>query len=198
MWPRFVAGAHMAHSAGVVASEEVPTKTCDERSRIHTRKSTERKLPPRARWIGRSLRAVRSTEQEAGDFVPGQKFFDHFALTIPDDSDLFHPDGQVRDEDYEFTSFLSSKMYGAGVTCSNCHKPHSATLRAEGNGLCAQCHLPAKFDVPEHHHHQASSAGANRNAATRMGLGNCIVGTFCSLAVKPLSTAPLEPPTQKF
>src|SRR5436190_3331585 len=41
-----------------------------------------------------------------GDFVPGQSFFDHYALTIPDETDLFYPDGQVRDEDYEFTAFL--------------------------------------------------------------------------------------------
>ena len=47
-----------------------------------------------------------------------------------------------------------------GVTCSNCHEPHSLKLRAEGNGLCAQCHLPAKFDVAEHHHHAPGSAGA--------------------------------------
>ena len=51
-------------------------------------------------------------------------------------------------------------MYHAGVTCSDCHDPHSLSLRAEGNGLCAQCHMPAKFDVTEHHHHEPGSAGA--------------------------------------
>ena len=51
-------------------------------------------------------------------------------------------------------------MHAAGVTCSNCHDPHSAKLRAEGNGLCAQCHLPARFDAREHHHHEPGSAGA--------------------------------------
>ena len=39
-----------------------------------------------------------------------------------------------------------------GVTCSDCHEPHSLALRAEGNALCGQCHLPAKFDTAEHHH----------------------------------------------
>jgi len=48
----------------------------------------------------------------------------------------------------------------AGVTCSNCHDPHSAKLRAEGNALCARCHLPEKFDVAQHHHHQSGSTGA--------------------------------------
>ncbi len=51
-------------------------------------------------------------------------------------------------------------MHAAGVTCSNCHDPHSAKLRAEGDALCAQCHMPARFDVTEHHHHQPDSAGA--------------------------------------
>jgi tetratricopeptide (TPR) repeat protein len=50
-------------------------------------------------------------------------------------------------------------MHAAGVTCSG-HDPHSAKLRAEGNALCAQCHMPARFDVSEHHHHRPSSAGA--------------------------------------
>jgi Tfp pilus assembly protein PilF len=31
---------------------------------------------------------------------------------------------------------------------------------SKANGLCAQCHLPAKFDVAEHHHHPQGSAGA--------------------------------------
>jgi predicted CXXCH cytochrome family protein len=44
--------------------------------------------------------------------------------------------------------------------CLNCHEPHGLALREQGNGLCAQCHLPAKFDVAEHHHHQQGSAGA--------------------------------------
>ncbi len=37
-----------------------------------------------------------------GDFRPGENFFDHHQLTIPDETDLFYPDGQVRDEDYEY------------------------------------------------------------------------------------------------
>lgn len=73
---------------------------------------------------------------------------------------LYHPDGQIDGEVFEYGSFLQSKMHHVGVACSNCHDPHSAKLRAEGNALCAQCHAPAKFDVTEHHHHQPDSAGA--------------------------------------
>ena len=73
---------------------------------------------------------------------------------------LYHADGQIDGEVFEYGSFVQSRMYHAGVTCSNCHEPHSLALRAQGNGLCAQCHLPAKFDVAEHHHHRQDSAGA--------------------------------------
>src|SRR5262249_7917494 len=47
-----------------------------------------------------------------------------------------------------------------GVTCSDCHEPHTGKLRLEGNALCSTCHLASKYDSTEHHHHSLSSAGA--------------------------------------
>ena len=73
---------------------------------------------------------------------------------------LYHPDGQIRDEVYVYGSFIQSKMHQAGVVCSNCHEPHSQALRAPGNGVCAQCHLPSQYDTPAHHHHSENSTGA--------------------------------------
>ena len=52
-------------------------------------------------------------------------------------------------------------MHMQGVVCSNCHEPHSNALRAEGNGVCAQCHRPDTYDTPEHHRHPVSSSGAS-------------------------------------
>jgi predicted CXXCH cytochrome family protein len=72
----------------------------------------------------------------------------------------YHADGQIDGEVFEFDSFLQSAMQKAGVVCSNCHEPHAAKLRAEGNALCAQCHLPEKFDVTAHHKHSPGSPGA--------------------------------------
>ncbi|SDK12569.1 multiheme c-type cytochrome [Microbulbifer yueqingensis] len=89
----------------------------------------------------------------------GSELLDHFSpalLTEP----LYHADGQVRDEVYVYGSFLQSKMHAAGVSCSNCHEPHSLQLRAEGNAVCAQCHLPGKFDTAAHHFHPRGSEGA--------------------------------------
>ena len=91
--------------------------------------------------------------------VPGGPYLDSYlpALLAPG---LYYADGQIDGEVYEYGSFLQSRMHAAGVTCSNCHDPHSAKLRTAGNALCAQCHLPAKFDVASHHRHQPGSAGA--------------------------------------
>lgn len=73
---------------------------------------------------------------------------------------LYFADGQQQDEVYNYGSFLQSRMYAAGVTCSNCHNPHSGALVLQGNALCAQCHLPAKYDQASHHFHNVGSAGA--------------------------------------
>jgi tetratricopeptide (TPR) repeat protein len=74
---------------------------------------------------------------------------------------LYHADGQILDEVYVLGSFLQSKMHQQGVVCSNCHEPHSLELRAPGNGVCAQCHSPQRFDTPDHHHHPVGSDGAS-------------------------------------
>lgn len=73
---------------------------------------------------------------------------------------LYEPDGQILDEVYEYGSFLQGRMYQAGVTCSNCHNPHSGALLLTGNSLCAQCHLPDKYDRPTHHFHKTGTAAA--------------------------------------
>src|ERR1019366_10612924 len=76
------------------------------------------------------------------------------------DEDLYFPDGQIKSEVYEYGSFIQSRMFHAGVTCSDCHEPHSLKLRADGNNVCLQCHLPQKYDSLKHHFHKVGSAGA--------------------------------------
>lgn len=76
------------------------------------------------------------------------------------DAGLYHADGQQQGEVYIYGSFLQSRMYAAGVTCSDCHEPHGGKLRAQGNALCTQCHAAARYDSTVHHLHQPDSAGA--------------------------------------
>jgi predicted CXXCH cytochrome family protein len=94
----------------------------------------------------------------ADDATAATSFLDAYLPALLDPG-LYHADGQIDGEVFEYGSFVQSRMYRAGVTCTNCHDPHTATLRVRDNTLCAQCHMPQKFDTVEHHHHQAGSAG---------------------------------------
>jgi predicted CXXCH cytochrome family protein len=98
--------------------------------------------------------------QIADGYQPGRPFLDYYRPALLS-ARLYHPDGQQRDEVYDWGSFLSSRMHQRGVTCSDCHEPHGGTLRAPGNAMCAQCHAPAKYDGPAHHLHRPGSAGAS-------------------------------------
>ncbi len=76
------------------------------------------------------------------------------------DDELYYADGHQRDEVYEYGSFVQSRMYRAGVTCSDCHDAHRSTPRLAGNAVCATCHLATRFDVESHTHHRAGTPGA--------------------------------------
>jgi tetratricopeptide (TPR) repeat protein len=94
-----------------------------------------------------------------GEYHYGASLPDTHRVSLPQ-APLYHPDGQILDEVYVYGSFLQSKMQQAGVVCSNCHEAHSLALRAEGNGVCAQCHRPDSYDTVDHHHHPQGSPGA--------------------------------------
>lgn len=94
------------------------------------------------------------------NYVPGQPFLDAYVPSLLAEG-IYHADGQILEEDYEYGSFLQSKMYHEGVTCSDCHDPHSGKLPSVSmNAVCGKCHLFSKFDAAEHHHHKKDSAGA--------------------------------------
>lgn len=105
-----------------------------------------------------------------GNPLPGTPFHDAYRLSNLRQG-LYHADGQILEEVYVYGSFLQSKMYAEGVTCTDCHNPHTAELVADGNGVCAQCHSPAgnprfaslapgEYDDPSHHFHAPDSEGA--------------------------------------
>ncbi|MBL4796986.1 MAG: ammonia-forming cytochrome c nitrite reductase subunit c552 [Oleispira sp.] len=93
------------------------------------------------------------------NFIPGDAFMDHYQPSLLTEF-LYHSDGQIKDEVFVYGSFIQSKMFHQGVTCSDCHEPHSLKLRAEGNGVCLQCHRADKFDQPSHHFHKNGQQGA--------------------------------------
>ena len=92
--------------------------------------------------------------QFSEEWVPGGWLSDTHLVT-PLARGAFHADGQMRDgdESYNYGPFKQSKMFAAGVTCSDCHDPHSAKLRVSGDAVCLQCHAPEKYAATTHSHH---------------------------------------------
>ena len=102
-----------------------------------------------------------SHRMQIGDnYMHGKPLLDTHVPTLIDNQ-LFWPDGQMKGEVYNYASFQQSKMFRKGVTCSDCHNPHTLKLRAPGNQTCLQCHAEEKYQTPAHHFHKAESAGAN-------------------------------------
>jgi Flp pilus assembly protein TadD len=97
--------------------------------------------------------ARRSQFSEA--WSPGQSLSDTHMIS-PVGRGLYHADGQMMDgeEAYNYGSFKQSKMFAAGVTCGDCHDPHSSKLRLAGDGTCLQCHSQDKYADVKHHRHE--------------------------------------------
>lgn len=93
-----------------------------------------------------------------GDYHDGRLMDSHLPSLLT--QTLYYADGQIDGEVYEYGSFLQSKMYQAGVTCSDCHEPHSLKLRVADNGTCLQCHAVGKYQDAKHHFHASDSDGA--------------------------------------
>lgn len=73
---------------------------------------------------------------------------------------LFEADGKMLDEVFNYAPFRQSKMFMAGVSCSDCHDPHSLRLVAEGDRVCGQCHDAGKYAAASHHNHAETSEAA--------------------------------------
>ena len=91
---------------------------------------------------------------------PGEQFENQY-LVQNLSTNYYHGDGQIKEEDYVYGSFLQSKMYTNGVMCSNCHDPHSLELKFQGNTLCIQCHIPNDYDSKSHHFHKENTEASS-------------------------------------
>ncbi len=88
------------------------------------------------------------------DYEYGRPLLDTHRVALLEEG-LYHADGRIQDEVFVYGSFVQSKMYAAGVTCTDCHNAHSGELLTgpEPNDVCAQCHLPTRFATTEHAPH---------------------------------------------
>ena len=93
------------------------------------------------------------------DSPAGKPFHEAYRIQLMDDVHYF-PDGQIREEVFVLGSFLQSRMHARGVTCGDCHDPHSGALVADGNAVCSQCHRASAYDVAAHHGHAPGTPGS--------------------------------------
>lgn len=96
--------------------------------------------------------------QIAVDWRPGRPLTETHS-PVPLAAGLFEHDGQMKDEVFNDHSFKQSLMYHRGVSCTDCHDPHSGRLKAAGAAVCSLCHAPARFQTAAHSGH-ADRAGA--------------------------------------
>jgi predicted CXXCH cytochrome family protein len=93
------------------------------------------------------------------DYVHGKSFLDTHRPSLLDEN-IYYPDGQIQDEDYEYASYLQSKMFKAGVSCTDCHNPHSGKILVSGDALCYRCHQAEKYGSYSHHFHKPGMEGS--------------------------------------
>lgn len=106
---------------------------------------TRRKLTPRQ--ISANCASCHARADVFDDlFCAGDKFENHFRLELPVAPSVFYANGMQRDEVFVETGFRLSRMGAAGVTCLDCHDPHSGDtiLPWEDNSLCLRCHATGK------------------------------------------------------
>ncbi len=109
----------------------------------------------------------------AADKISSDELLDNNIPVLPN-TERFHADGQVKEEDYTYASFLQSKMFARNIKCNNCHNPHSGKLVLTGNQTCLQCHAKT-YDSPQHSFHTTNSEGAqciNCHAPGKYYMGN--------------------------
>ncbi|BBM66565.1 hypothetical protein VA249_32110 [Vibrio alfacsensis] len=97
----------------------------------------------------------RTQLNETANHIKGS-FFDKYRLSLIT-PELYHHDGQIYDEDYVFGSFLQSSMAKKGVTCTNCHEPHTAELKIPEEAVCLQCHIGSEYMPENHTFHEANT-----------------------------------------
>lgn len=90
------------------------------------------------------------------NYVHGKPLCNSHLISLLEEN-LYFPDGQIKEEVYVYGSFLQSKMYQAGVICTDCHDPHSTRTILAGDALCLRCHSPEKYDSRDHHFHRTEA-----------------------------------------
>ena len=126
-----------------------------------------RRQPPRGKHaeVNTCARCHARRGQLHAAYTPDAPLADTHRLALLAEG-LYYADGQIQDEVFVHGSFIQSRMFHQGVSCGDCHEPHSLQLRAPGNAVCARCHAPGRYDSAEHHHHPTSAAAGAKGSGT--------------------------------
>lgn len=157
--------AHVAWAKGDKHGANGLTVRFDERKGVHwtmdpatgsARRSTPRTSAKELETCGMChSRSAKIAEP----WRPGRSLLETHVPSLLE-AGLFEADGKSLDEVYNYAPFRQSKMFAAGVSCSDCHDPHSLKPVADGDGVCLQCHDGERFAAKSHHQHGEGSAGA--------------------------------------
>jgi len=106
------------------------------------------------------------------NWAPGKSLLNTHRVALLE-AGLYTADGQMQGEVYNYGPFLQSRMFQEGVTCSDCHDPHTQKLRRTKQEVCGICHDLNKYGSTEHHHHkegapEASCVGCHMPVRTYM------------------------------
>jgi Flp pilus assembly protein TadD len=162
------ASAHVAKAkAGADWSDGYGlTARLDEREGISWRFDSSARVPVRsgpknsAREIEVCARCHARRGQLTDEWHAGQPFENGFRPSALETL-LYYPDGQQRDEVYTYGSFLQSRMHAKGVTCSDCHNPHTGKVRLPGDATCTQCHQDPALVTTDHHFHKPGTTASS-------------------------------------
>ena len=90
-------------------------------------------------------------------------------FTLGKETKEFWANGTAKKNRTQGNEFVHDAMYKHGITCINCHNPHSLSNRAdkpEGNQACLKCHSfgsiigPHQSSIEAHTHHKPNSKGS--------------------------------------
>jgi tetratricopeptide (TPR) repeat protein len=92
-------------------------------------------------------------------YMPGERFFDHFDLVTLEDPD-YYPDGRDLGENYTMSSWRMSPCVKSGqIDCMHCHTSSGRYRfkKEKFNDACMPCHEDKVKDPTAHSHHPAES-----------------------------------------
>ncbi len=161
-WSEIDVACEACHGPGSAHVEggELPVRLGAERSwRFAEGAAIAHRVPAGRSGEIEACAPCHSRRTRIGPEAPGQPFLDAYHPALLED-ELYFADGQIREEVYVWGSFVQSRMYAAGVTCSDCHDPHGLAIE-EPDAVCSGCHRPAVFATTGHHRHAAGSEGAS-------------------------------------